>query len=129
MDARLANSTPSTRDTGARWEDAVLKYLHRQGLKLVARNFSCRYGEIDLILRDREHLVFVEVRFRVADAHGDGTFSVGAAKRAKLTRAASIYLQQQPALSALPCRFDVVGCSGTLATPSFDWTKAAFDAF
>ena len=107
----------------------MLGYLQRQGLKLVVRNFTCRYGEIDLILRDRDHLVFVEVRFRIADTHGDGTFSVGAGKRAKLTRAASVYLQQQPALAALPCRFDVVGCSGTLATPVFDWTQGAFDAF
>jgi len=122
-------STATSRDTGARWEEAALGHLQQQGLKLVARNFSCRHGEIDLIMRHREDLVFVEVRFRVADAHGDGTFSVGPAKRVKLTRAASVYLQRHPALSALPCRFDVIGCSGTLATPAFDWTRAAFDAF
>ena len=130
MDARsVAAPAATTRETGVRWEDAALGYLQRQGLKLVARNFSCRLGEIDLIMRDRDHLVFVEVRFRVADAHGDGTFSVGPAKRVKITRTASVYLQRHPALSALPCRFDVIGCSGTFAAPVFDWTRAAFDAF
>jgi len=121
--------TPTTRVTGAHWEDRVLAHLQAAGLVLVAHNFSCRYGEIDLILRDRGALVFVEVRFRRDAAHGGGSISVGASKRLKLTRTAAVYLQQQPALAALPCRFDVVGCAGSLAAPLFDWTRAAFDAF
>jgi putative endonuclease len=119
----------ATRATGAHWEDAALAHLQRNGLKLVERNFVCRFGEIDLILRDRDHLVFAEVRYRRDAARGDGTLSVGAAKRAKLTRAASIYLQAHPQFSQLPCRFDVVGCAGTLAQPVFEWTRAAFEAF
>ena len=121
--------TATTRATGAYWEDAALAHLQRHGLKLVERNFICRVGEIDLILRDCDHLVFAEVRYRGDAAHGDGTLSVGAAKRAKLVRAASVYLQAHPRLSHLPCRFDVVGCAGTLAQPKFEWTRSAFDAF
>jgi putative endonuclease len=121
--------TATTRATGAHWEDAALAHLQRNGLKLVERNFVCRFGEIDLILRDRDHLVFAEVRYRGDAARGDGTLSVGAAKRAKLTRAASVYLQAHPQFSHLPCRFDVVGCAGTLAQPDFKWTRAAFEAF
>jgi len=118
----------TTRTTGAHWEDAALIYLQGNGLKLVERNFSCRFGEIDLILRDRDQLVFAEVRFRNAAARGDGTASVGAAKRVKLIRAAAVYLQAHPQSAALACRFDVVGCSGTPANPAFDWTRSAFDA-
>jgi putative endonuclease len=118
----------STREIGARWEDAALIYLQRNGLALVARNFNCRYGEIDLIMRDRDALVFVEVRYRVDAAHGDGSVSVGAAKRAKLSRAAAVYLQAHPQYAPLPCRFDVIGCDGALAAPNFAWTRAAFDA-
>jgi putative endonuclease len=120
---------PATaRATGAVWEDAVLGHLQRSGLTLVARNFNCRFGEIDLILRDRDALVFVEVRYRDNAAHGSGTLSVGPAKRGKLIRAAAMFLQARPQLAALPCRFDVVGCSGTLSRPLFEWTRSAFEA-
>jgi putative endonuclease len=127
MDSRRA--TASTRDTGSRWEDAVLAYLERAGLALIARNFTCRYGEIDLIMRDRDQIAFIEVRYRGDDVRGGGTVSVGAGKQAKLARSAAIYLQRNPALAAMTCRFDVVGCSGTRATPAFEWTRGAFDAF
>jgi len=126
-DARRASVT--TRDIGSRWEDAVLAHMQRAGLKTIARNFTCRYGEIDLIMRDRDQIAFIEVRYRGDDMHGDGTVSVGAGKRAKLARAAAVYLQQNPMLAAMTCRFDVVGCSGTPVTPVFEWTRAAFDAY
>jgi putative endonuclease len=129
MPMRRAMTSATTRATGARWEDAALAHLQRAGMVLIARNFSCRYGEIDLIMRDRDQIAFIEVRYRGDDMHGGGTLSVGAGKRAKLARAAAVYLQQQPALAALPCRFDVVGCGGTFAAPVFEWTRAAFDAF
>jgi len=123
-----APAAPTARATGAAWEDAVLEHLRRHGLAPVARNFTCRFGEIDLIVRDRDALVFVEVRYRGNAAHGSGALSVGPAKRAKLVRAAKMYLQSQPRLAALPCRFDVVGCHGTLAQPRFEWIRSAFDA-
>ena len=129
MDRHAATTSTNARGTGARWEDAALAHLQARGLSLVARNFNSRFGEIDLVLRDRATLVFAEVRFRGAKAHGDGTLSVGPAKRAKLARAAAVYLQAHPQFAALPCRFDVIGCSGTLAAPRFDWTPAAFEAF
>ena len=125
-DARRASVT--TRDIGSRWEDAVLAHMQRAGLIAIARNFTCRYGEIDLIMRDRDQIAFIEVRYRGDDMHG-GTVSVGAGKRAKLARAAAVYLQQNPMLAAMTCRFDVVGCSGTPVTPVFEWTRSAFDAY
>ncbi len=135
------------RDIGIQWEDAALAWLQAAGLRLVARNFHCRLGEIDLIMldggrldagskqahdpgrHDGESIVFVEVRYRNANARGDGTTSVGAAKRGKLVRAAQVWLQQNPRHASQPCRFDVIGCSGTLARPHFEWTRNAFDAF
>lgn len=118
-----------TRGIGARWEAAALELLQHRGLTLVARNFNSRFGELDLVMRDGAVLVFVEVRYRDNARHGDGTVSVGAAKRTRLIRAASLYLQANSRFAGLPCRFDVVGCSGTLAAPAFEWTKSAFDAF
>jgi putative endonuclease len=119
----------SARDTGIVWEDAALAHLRAAGLVPITRNFHCRFGEIDLILRDSDSIVFTEVRYRNENACGDGIASVGAAKRSKLIRAAQIWLQQNPRYAAQPCRFDVIGCSGTPAHPQFEWTRNAFDAF
>ena len=129
MAASRAVPSPATRRTGALWEDAALAHLAQQRLELVERNFSCRFGEIDLVMRDGATLVFVEVRYRGDARRGDGTLSVGPGKRAKLVRAASLYLQAHPRWDGEPCRFDVIGCSGTPARPRFDWTRAAFEAF
>jgi putative endonuclease len=113
------------RKTGSEWEAAVEIWLRKAGLRSLTRNYFCRYGEIDLIMRDGDCVVFVESRYRNT---GDGLASVGAAKRLKLQRTASMYLQAHPALANAPCRFDVVGCRGTPEKPAFDWVKGAFDA-
>jgi putative endonuclease len=128
----------ATRDVGILWENAAAAHLRQAGLEAVERNFTCRYGEIDLVMFDksgfdrgaRGHagIVFVEVRYRNIGARGDGLASVGPAKRAKLVRAAAVYLQAHPQLAGMPCRFDVVACSGTPELPGFDWIRSAFDA-
>jgi len=121
----------SARSIGILWENAALAHLRHAGLEPLTRNFNCRFGEIDLVMRDKASagsIVFVEVRYRGERARGDGTASVGAAKRAKLVRVAALYLQSHPALAAEPCRFDVIGCSGTPDHPQFDWTRNAFEA-
>jgi putative endonuclease len=110
------------------WENAAAAHLLQAGLRPVTRNFNCRYGEIDLIMRERTCTVFVEVRYRNSATRGDGLASVGPAKRAKLLRAAAVFLQANPRLAAEPCRFDVIACEGTPAQPLFEWTRAAFDA-
>ena len=120
--------TQAGRSVGILWENAALAHLQRAGLQPLTRNFNCRYGEIDLIMRDADDLVFVEVRYRGSAARGDGVASVGASKRAKLVRTAQMYLQAHPVLAAQPCRFDVIGCSGTPQRPVIDWMRAAFDA-
>ena len=115
------------RDIGALWEDAALAYLQQANLQTLTRNFHCRYGEIDLVMRDRDCVVFVEVRYRNSAARGDGLASVGAGKRQKLLRTAAVYLQANPRLAGEPCRFDVVACQGTPAQPRFEWLRAAFE--
>jgi len=120
--------TAAARDVGDLWEDAALAHLQTVGLRALERNFNCRWGEIDLIMRDGDGVVFVEVRYRRSDVRGDGVASVGAAKRTKLVRAAQVWLQAHPALAAQPCRFDVIGCAGTPQQPVLDWMRAAFEA-
>lgn len=117
----------TARGTGAAWESVAEAHLRTSGLRTLARNFFCRLGEIDLVMADRDCTVFVEVRFRRHSAHGDGAASVGAAKRTKLLRAAQVWLLAHPRRAAQPCRFDVVGCSGTPQQPQFDWIRNAFE--
>ncbi len=87
-------------------EDAAAALLQQQGLQLIERNFSCKVGEIDLILQDSTQLVFVEVRFRKNQLFGGAAASVTLNKQKKLQKTAHFYMsrwQQPPA-----CRFDVL---------------------
>jgi|SRR5690349_5734913 putative endonuclease len=121
----LTRTVLDRRARGARYEDVALAHLERAGLALIARNYHCRYGEIDLVMRDRDIVVFVEVRYRSASRFGDGVDSVGAAKRAKLVRAAGAFLAAHPRLAGAACRFDVLAIddAGTI-----DWRQNAFEA-
>jgi len=91
---------------GAKAEDMAAAFLVRHGLAIVERNFRRRCGEIDLIVRDGDALVFVEVRLRTRRDYGDAASSITAAKRARMAAAAGLYLaglRRTP-----PCRFDAV---------------------
>jgi putative endonuclease len=91
---------------GRAWEDAALVHLRRHGLVLVEANFTCKDGEIDLVMRDGATLVFVEVRQRAEASHGGAAASITPAKIRRLVRAASWYLMRFP--EPPECRFDVV---------------------
>lgn len=117
----------STRAAGARYEDIALDHLQSAGLELIARNYHCRYGEIDLVMRERDIVVFIEVRFRRRGRFGDGIDSVNAAKRAKLVRAASAFLAEHPRLADGACRFDVLAISDDSRAPLPDWRRNAFE--
>ena len=79
---------------GTAAEDLALRYLEAQGMTLVTRNFRCRTGELDLIMRDGEQLVFVEVRSRRYIRYGTPAESVTRTKQQRLLRAAAFYLQR-----------------------------------
>jgi putative endonuclease len=108
-------------------EDAALRHLESRGLALLDRNYRCRLGEIDLVMRDGDSLVFVEVRARADAGHGGAAASVGAHKQRRLALAARHYLMTRPRLAALPARFDVVAISGPAGENEPDWIRAAFD--
>jgi len=95
---------------GQHGEDRALAYLVAQGLVLIERNFRCKAGEIDLIMRHGAHLVFVEVRRRASSSFGGAAASVTGAKQQRLVLAAQYYLlrYRQPP----PCRFDLVALDG-----------------
>ena len=96
--------------TGQNGEDQALAFLLEQGLSLVMRNFRCKMGEIDLIMRQRQTLVFVEVRKRAPSRYGNAADSINHAKQHKLLLAAQLYLQRFATPPA--CRFDVIAIDG-----------------
>jgi len=98
-------------------------FLASRGLKLLVRNWRCRFGEIDLVMRDGVTLVFIEVRLRSRPDFGGAAASVTPSKQKKLLAAAHLYLSTLPDMP--PCRFDVVALSGKAAEP--EWIKNAFD--
>ncbi|MGB0132892.1 YraN family protein [Dokdonella sp.] len=115
------------RSTGKYFEDLALAHAQRSGLNLITRNFNCRYGELDLVMRDREIVVFLEVRYRRSQSHGGALDSVSASKRERLTRTASLFLQANPDLGRHACRFDVIAISGTQDSPTINWQRNAFE--
>jgi putative endonuclease len=114
------------RESGEGGERRAERFLRRQGLRTVSRNWHCRQGEIDLIMRDGETLVFVEVRLRTPHGFGDGADSVDAFKQQRLAQAASLYLARHRAWEDRPCRFDVVSIEGD--TDTIGWIRDAFEA-
>jgi putative endonuclease len=111
----------TTHTVGADKERLALAYLERRGLRRVESNYRCRLGEIDLIMRDGDTLVFVEVRFRSSDRFGTPAETVGPHKQRRLAAAAGLYLQKNA--FNIPCRFDVIAIG---AGDLIDWIQDAF---
>lgn len=113
--------TPPHLAAGREAEARACAHLRTHGLRLVEKNFRCRGGEIDLIMRDGEYLVFVEVRFRSRRDFGGAAASVTAGKQGRLTVAAQHYLLKLRTLP--PCRFDIVALQAGTAP---EWIRDAF---
>jgi putative endonuclease len=110
--------------SGEAAEAHACAHLQAAGLTLVCRNYRCRGGEIDLVMRDGETVVFVEVRFRASARFGTALESVDRRKRARLVVAALHYLQHNRVRA--PCRFDVVGLGPERGGSGLEWIRDAF---
>lgn len=112
------------RQTGDRAEALARRFLEARGYHLVTTNFHCRYGEVDIIARDGETLVFVEVRSKRGTAYGSAAESITATKQRRLRLTVETYLSQ---LDKLPAdwRIDAVLVSGTGASASIEQIKDA----
>lgn len=110
---------------GAQAEQTAARYLQQQGLRIVQTNYRCRFGEIDLILRDGVTLVFAEVRLRSRSDFGGAAASIDAHKQGKLIRAAQHYLAQIP--HTPPCRFDALLLVAPDDLAGIEWIKNAFE--
>jgi putative endonuclease len=107
-------------------EQMALEYLLVHGLRLRQRNYSCRMGEIDLIMQDGEYLVFVEVRYRAHDDYGPALVSVTTSKQRKIMKTAVLYAQYHNLYNSCPMRFDIISFDGI--DKNMTWMKNAFQA-
>jgi len=120
-----ANNTTSesTHVIGQQAEDKAARFLEKRGLLVLARNFRCRGGEIDLICRDSNTLVFVEVRMRRNADFGGAGASITLTKQRRLILAAQHYLLANAKANG-DCRFDCVLLEGE----TIEWIRDAFSA-
>lgn len=120
----------NTQAIGKQTEAAAKKFLLQQGLRFIEENYFCRKGEIDLIMQDKQQLVFIEVKFRRNNSHGSGAEAVTLQKRLKIISAARHYLHQHHLTEVISCRFDVVSLNPTSnkrAPFNIEWLANAFD--
>ena len=117
------------RNMGAWAERRAARFLGRQRHRILARNFHCRFGEIDLVTCDpQEYLVFVEVRYRAASKFASAAESITRGKQDRLKKSAQIFIAKHPHLTNKPCRFDVVTLQRTSESGkiTIDWIQNAF---
>ena len=119
---RTAVRTPKQR-AGDAAEDAAAKHLAAAGYRIVARNARYRDGEVDLVARERDVLVFVEVRMRVSLRFGGAAVSVNTLKQKRIARAAQHWLLGEYGERWPACRFDVVTVDGS---GTIEWIRDAF---
>ena len=110
------------RKTGALYEQKAGAYLREKGYEVLEYNYRCKQGEIDIIAKDGEYLVFCEVKYRAGTGSGHPLDAVGYKKQKTLSRCALFYIVEK-GLTYLPCRFDVIGITGE----QIELIKNAFD--
>jgi putative endonuclease len=93
---------------GKHYEREAARFLRQAGLEILSHNFRCKLGEIDLICREAETLVFVEVRYRGNPHFASAAASVTPAKQRRLLRTVAFYLQQRGLTDRQACRLDVI---------------------
>ena len=108
-------------ESGQAAESRALAFLETKGFDCITRNYSCRTGEIDLIVANDSTLVFVEVRYRKNPLHGTGAESVTRSKMLKIISTARYFLLNNPRYDILDQRFDVISIGADL-----DWIDNAF---
>ena len=112
----------SRKDKGTWYEQKACKLLKNAGLSLLQKNYHCPFGEIDLIMRDKDEIVFIEVRGRTKTHFACALESIDSHKQKKLLKSAQHYLHTKNWIDKVNCRFDVVGFNEQKTT----WIKDAF---
>ncbi len=126
MSSSQENISRSHLLTGSEGEEVAVRFLIKQGYKIITRNFRTRLGEVDIVAREEKTLVFVEVKTRTGKQFGSPLFAVDQRKQAKITRVALLYLSNKK-LNACPCRFDVVAIQKHFGSYQVRLVRNAFE--
>jgi len=119
-------SDPKDSPLGPKGEDAAASYLQKKGYEILCRNYRQRFGEIDIVARDGEVLVFVEVKTRRSQRYGTPFEAIDQRKQRQLSKVALHYITRYK-LYDQPARFDVIAVSWSKEKPEFDLLTNAFD--
>ncbi|MBL1385046.1 MULTISPECIES: YraN family protein [Pseudoalteromonas] len=114
----------NSREKGQYYELQAQKYLVAQGLKPIERNYYCPFGELDIIMKEGNTLVFVEVKFRKNNARGGANYALSTQKQARLKRSIHHYLAAKN-LTNQALRIDYVAITGE-SSPTYNWLKNVF---
>jgi putative endonuclease len=112
------------RQAGTLAENSAAAFLESQGFQIIARNFLRRVGELDVVARDGDLLLIVEVRTRADDRFGGAAASVTGVKQRRISKTAALFLGQRPDLRHCRVRFDVI----VIRNGRVEWIRHAFDA-
>lgn len=104
--------TQNNRKIGSHYEQQVAAFLEKNGFQMIERNFRCRSGEIDLIAKDGEYLVFIEVKYRKSASSGYALEAISPRKSRQVRKVAEFYLYRKGYPENTPCRFDAAGVDG-----------------
>ena len=124
-----------TKAIGTIAEEAAKDYLCKNQLNFIEKNYHCRQGEIDLVMKEGKLLVFIEVRYRKSKRYGTGIDSITKEKQRPIISAARHYLHKHKLTEAVSCRFDIIGVEpaqknhkddSTNKSFCFHWLKHAF---
>ena len=114
----------NSREKGQYYELKAQKYLVKNGLTFIERNYYCPFGELDIIMKDGDTLVFVEVKFRKNKVRGGAKYALSPQKQARLKRSIYHYLAAKN-LTNNPLRIDYVAITGE-SSPDINWLKNVF---
>lgn len=113
------------KDIGKRGEDLAVALCRKRGLIIIERNFRTPFGEIDIIAKDGNTFVFIEVKARTGDSYGAPFEAVTSGKRTKITKVAMSYMKRFK--KEVPARFDVISISMKSGIPDLEYIQDAFE--
>lgn len=117
----------TTREQGSSTEALAAQYLISQGLTLIDKNIHCRQGEIDIIMKEGDTYVFVEVKYRKNNNFGGAIAAIPYSKQQKIKHCITFYLHKVGLNEYnTPCRCDVIALTGDIHQPEINWLKNAF---
>ena len=117
-----------TYSSGAYWEQHARQLIVSRGATVIARNYTSRLGEIDLITLDGDRLAFIEVRYRNRSNFGSALASVSPDKQQKVLMTAQMFLASHEDYCNRYCRFDIIAFDGPRDSANAQWLKGPFGA-